>query len=534
MRFHPILSFLLSSWGASRGTAAAEDGTGGGGLRGTLALAAGRDDDRSLMEMDMYGPLHCNTDAVPSITSDECLTNATPLSSIINDAVTSSSNVIVPCGSCVKVDYTDRSTVTLPGDGSLHIKGRLHFPPTSSVALNSTAIFIEGLLDIPHGIHDDNEVKFSLYGKDGWFYYPHEKCTHGDLNCMHKKDVGKKPVVVAGGKKMIVHILMNVCISLAVSHTFSVTILLVHISSKCTLGTVDIRNADASCPTWTTLKDVTTIGTSPKNAKTLTKGFVLDQDFVSCARVNDKIVVTSNTYAGWDEHFELKVESIDTASNTIEMVGSTDKSFATQVSSSIDNDDQEHIFPSEVAILRRNVIFEGQRQFKKEYFKIRRESDINDLQWKSDLVSSVTTDFTTTDISGGFVQFTKSSGMGSIALTYAQATKSTWYIGRVEDSNCQVQLKKNGVVVNTVPPGKFMTRTFSVDVQAGDVLSLTEDKCMAAVISIEHLTRMMDVDPTDPEDIHAAHFMVMHTPNVEQRIEGVQFDNMGQAGKLGR
>ena len=311
-------------------------------------------------------------------------------------------------------------------------------------------------------------------------------------------------------------------------------ILLLHIPSKYSLGTVDIRNADSSCPTWTTLKDVTTIGTSPKNGKTLTKGFVLDQYFVNCARVNDKIVITSNTYAGWDEHFELKIESIDEVSNTIEMVGSTDKSFATQVSSSIDNDDEEHIFPSEVAILRRNIIFEGQRQFKKEYFKIRRESDVKDMQWKSDLISSVTTDFTTTDISGGFFQFTKSSGMGSIELTYAQPTKSTWLIGRVEDSSCQVQLKKNGVVVNTLPRGKFITRTFAVDVQVGDVLSLTEDTCMAAVISIEHQTRMMDVDNTDPEDIHAAHFMVMHTPNVVQRIEGVQFDNMGQAGKLGR
>ena len=219
MRFHPILSFLLSSWGASRGTAAAEDGTavaGGGGLRGTLALAGRDDGDRSLMEMDMYGPLHCNTDVVPSISSEECLTSATPLSSIINNAVASSTKVIVPCGSCVTVDYTDSSTITLPGDGSLHIKGRLHFPPASSVTLNSTAIFIEGLLDIPQGIHDDNEVKFSLYGQDGWYYYPHEKCTYGDLNCMHKKDVGKKPVVVAGGK-MIVHILVNVhrfgCIS---------------------------------------------------------------------------------------------------------------------------------------------------------------------------------------------------------------------------------------------------------------------------------------------------------------------------------
>jgi hypothetical protein len=223
MRFHPILSFLLSSWGASRSrciAAETEDGptAGGGGLRGTLALAE-QDNGRSLMELDMYGPLHCNSVVVPSIASEECLTNATPLSSLINDAVASSTNVIVPCGSCVTVDYTDSSTITLPGDGSLHIKGRLHFPPTSSVTLNSTAIFIEGLLDIPQGIRDDNEVKFSLYGQDRWYYYPHEKCTYGDLNCMHKKDVGKKPVVVAGGKMMIsLCIFDEIVLCFAVSH----------------------------------------------------------------------------------------------------------------------------------------------------------------------------------------------------------------------------------------------------------------------------------------------------------------------------
>lgn len=280
MRFHSIVSFLLSSVAAA--AAPVDDTTpaigGGANLRGSTAIAREKlldsDNDRSLMEMDMYGPLTCNTAAYPSITSEECLANATPLSSLINSAITSSSaHVIVPCGSCVIFDYTDSSTVTLPGDGSLHIKGRLHFPYASSGKLNATAIFVEGLLDIPHGIHDDKEVKFSLYGSDEWYYYPHEMCTsYGDINCMHKKSVGKKPIVVAG-------------------------------------GTVDIRNADASCPTWTTLKDVGTIGTSPKNGQTLTKSFVLDQDFVKCVRANDKILITSNTYGGWDEH--LRSSSMD-------------------------------------------------------------------------------------------------------------------------------------------------------------------------------------------------------------------------------
>jgi len=165
MRFHPIVSFLLSSVTAV--AASADDTTPAvagvsANLRGSTAITEkllDNDNDngpRSLMEMDLYGPLSCNTAASPSITSEECLSSATPLSSLIDSAIASSSaHVIVPCGSCVTVDYTDSSTVTLPGDGSLHIKGRLHFPYESSVKLNATAIFVEGLLDIPHGINDD-------------------------------------------------------------------------------------------------------------------------------------------------------------------------------------------------------------------------------------------------------------------------------------------------------------------------------------------------------------------------------------------
>ena len=130
MRFHPIVSSLLAaSFCTAAFAASAEDttaivATGGCGLRGRVHSSTPNEviinNDRSLMEMDMYGPLMCNTGASPAITSDDYLANATPLSSLINNAVSSSAaNVVVPCGSCVTVDYTDSSTVTLPGDGSL-------------------------------------------------------------------------------------------------------------------------------------------------------------------------------------------------------------------------------------------------------------------------------------------------------------------------------------------------------------------------------------------------------------------------------
>ena len=298
---------------------------------------------------------------------------------------------------------------------------------------------------------------------------------------------------------------------------------------------MDIHAIESSCPSWTTLKDVGTIP-HPRTGQAVVKSFIFDDpDFVSCVRPNDKLLITSNTYGGWDEHFEWKAESVDLTSRTINMVGNTDRDFATQVSSSIDNYDGDHIFASEVAVLQRNVIFEGQRQFNKESFDIVRESDVNDLSWNSDFVSGVSMDFTETSSSNNFFQFSKSNGMGSIALTYSRAATTTWRVGRVENSNCQVQLKKNGAVVNTVPSGRYVTRTFAVSVQAGDVVSLTEDSCMAAVISIQHDSPyVMEADPTDPEDIHGAHFIILHTPNVVQRIEGASFDNMGQAGIIGR
>ena len=90
--------------------------------------------------------------------------------------------------------------MTLPGDGSLSVQGRLHFPSTASVTLNTTAVFVEGLLDIPEGIDEEKMMKVTVYGHENKYYYPYGKCQYGDMSCTHKMSVGKKPVVVAGGE----------------------------------------------------------------------------------------------------------------------------------------------------------------------------------------------------------------------------------------------------------------------------------------------------------------------------------------------
>ena len=58
-----------------------------------------------------YYELGCNT----NIGSEECLTNAVPFSELVTAAP--AMRIVVPCGICAFMDYTDGSTVTLPPNG---------------------------------------------------------------------------------------------------------------------------------------------------------------------------------------------------------------------------------------------------------------------------------------------------------------------------------------------------------------------------------------------------------------------------------
>lgn len=40
--------------------------------------------------------------------------------------------------------------------------------------------------------------------------------------------------------------------------------------------------------------------------------------------------------------------------------------------------------------------------------------------------------------------------------------------------------------------------------------------------------------PDPSNELHGGHLIILHTPNVQQHIEGVQFKQMGQQGNLGR
>ena len=144
-----------------------------------------------------FAPLACNA----NIESEECV----PFSSVFSDS--NPASLTIPCGKCVVMDYTDGSTVTVPG--GLNVLGRLHFPPTANMVLRTTAVFVQGVwsMDTPA---DGNTVKVTLYGSEEQNFYPHSSCceSNGDINdvygydcpCSVPEGIGKKPFVVAGGK----------------------------------------------------------------------------------------------------------------------------------------------------------------------------------------------------------------------------------------------------------------------------------------------------------------------------------------------
>ena len=150
-----------------------------------------------------YYELGCNA----NIESEECLTNAVPFSELVTAAP--AMRIVVPCGICAFMDYTDGSTVTLPPNG-LDIVGRLHFPSTANVILNTTAVIVQGMLDMTApDAASGNQVKVTLYGTEEQFAYPYDSCDGGySETCSGRENMGKKPIAIVGGKilfRLFVH-----------------------------------------------------------------------------------------------------------------------------------------------------------------------------------------------------------------------------------------------------------------------------------------------------------------------------------------
>jgi len=153
-----------------------------------------------------FVPLECNS------ALDSCgdSIEETPLSTLV-EQTQPFKEVVIPCGSCVFVDYDDGSTQTL--SGGLNVIGSLRFPSTADVTIRTTHVFVQGLLTINAPILG-NKVGFRLYEKDGQHdpvtIYPHaENAAQCDYGC----EVGRMPFAVVGGRLDIQGLRDSTCLS---------------------------------------------------------------------------------------------------------------------------------------------------------------------------------------------------------------------------------------------------------------------------------------------------------------------------------
>lgn len=143
----------------------------------------------------LFQSLKCNQ----NITRTGCDT----WSAVFGNASSYSEQVLIPCGECIIMDNSAPPSLAL--EGGLDIQGRLIFPDGLKLTLQAPYILVQGVLDMystktPNG---EPDVKFVLTGtdEDVTQFVPadsnSEACAEGFC------EVGKKPIVVAGGKLVI-------------------------------------------------------------------------------------------------------------------------------------------------------------------------------------------------------------------------------------------------------------------------------------------------------------------------------------------
>ena len=127
--------------------------------------------------------------------------------------------VDIPCGTCVTFDLPEGSFVELPS--GLNVEGKLVFPPNTKATIETPFIFVQGVLEASSDqiISTENidGLNFVMTGTEDHPFFPH---SQNSVSCDNAFcNVGKKPVIVAGGR-------------------------------------LDIQGVNETCPTWVKLIDV--------------------------------------------------------------------------------------------------------------------------------------------------------------------------------------------------------------------------------------------------------------------------------------
>ena len=141
------------------------------------------------LALEYFSPLNCNQ----NIEIADCTTT---FSSLWNTASAQNDEVVIPCGTCAVVDYTDGSTITF--NKGLSIQGKLFFPPTANVEIYTSHVFVMGVLQMEPPVVG-NKVKFRFFGVANQYLHPIDNNAHA-CDATAGCNMGKKPFAVAGGK----------------------------------------------------------------------------------------------------------------------------------------------------------------------------------------------------------------------------------------------------------------------------------------------------------------------------------------------
>jgi len=145
------------------------------------------DEQERRLEVGDFVPLSCN----------DILSGCDSWASIFENNAEHTARVIVPCGTCVTMDYPGPELILQDG---IDIQGKLVFPDDYSLKVQTTSIAVQGELEVisTKPVDGTPNIRFSMIGDNSLQTFTpigENAGVYGD-ECV----MGKKAIVVAGGK----------------------------------------------------------------------------------------------------------------------------------------------------------------------------------------------------------------------------------------------------------------------------------------------------------------------------------------------
>ena len=281
------------------------------------------------LETSDFVPLECNA----GLDSAPCAT----WSSKFGGGGTHGERIIIPCGECVRMDYSG-GILTL--NGGLDVQGKLEFPDNGpAIEVISTMIAVQGELKITSTKPVDGKpmVKLTMIGQDALSFTPiggnANKCD-GQVSC----DMGKKSIIVAGGK------VNRKCKERC--GKFSACIHLSNSYIRCFV-IASVNGLPADTPTWVNLYDVA------GGTDFMPSSIVVVDSVRNAWSKGAEVLITSHTRV-WNEHQQRTIVQVKNAAETgfVEILLDKPILLPTTIKESPD-------FAVEVALLSRNIVFQG-------------------------------------------------------------------------------------------------------------------------------------------------------------------------------